>query len=84
MSITVLNPGLMTTVQDQGRIGYQQFGVSVSGVMDPRAAIVANMLVGNDDKEAVLECTMMGPHIQFDTANCIAITGDLLNRHRPQ
>ena len=38
MSITVLNPGLLTTVQDQGRIGYQQFGVSVSGVMDPRAA----------------------------------------------
>ena len=75
MSITVLNPGLLTTVQDQGRIGYQQFGVSVSGVMDPRAAVVANILVGNDDKEAVLECTMMGPHLQFDQANCIAITG---------
>ena len=75
MSITVLNPGLLTTVQDQGRVGYQQFGVSVSGVMDPRAATVANMLVGNDDKEAVLECTMMGPQLQFDKANCIAITG---------
>jgi len=75
MSITVLNPGLLTTVQDQGRIGYQQFGVSVSGVMDPRAATVANILVGNDDKEAVLECTMMGPQLQFDKANCIAITG---------
>ena len=75
MSITVLNPGLMTTVQDQGRIGYQQFGVSVSGVMDPRAAAVANMLVGNDEKEAVLECTMMGPHLQFNETNCIAITG---------
>ena len=75
MSITVLNPGLLTTVQDQGRIGYQQFGVSVSGVMDPRAASLANILVGNDEKEAVLECTMMGPHLQFDKANCIAITG---------
>ena len=75
MSITVLNPGLLTTVQDQGRVGYQQFGVSVSGVMDPRAATVANMLVGNDDKEAVLECTMMGPHLQFNQANYIAITG---------
>ena len=41
MSITVLNPGLLTTVQDMGRIGYQQFGVSVSGVMDPRAAATA-------------------------------------------
>ena len=75
MSITVLNPGLLTTVQDQGRIGYQQFGVSVSGVMDPRSAAVANILVGNDDKEAVLECTMMGPQLQFNQANCIAITG---------
>ena len=75
MSITVLNPGLLTTVQDQGRIGYQQFGVSLSGVMDPRSAALANILVGNDEKEAVLECTMMGPHLQFNQANCIAITG---------
>lgn len=75
MSITVLNPGLLTTVQDLGRIGYQQFGVSVSGVMDPRSATIANILVGNPDGEAVLECTMMGPHLQFDQANCIAITG---------
>ena len=47
MSITVLNPGLLTTVQDLGRMGYQQFGVSVSGVMDPRAAAIGNILVGN-------------------------------------
>ena len=75
MSITVLNPGLMTTVQDLGRVGYQQFGVSVSGVMCPRSAILANILVGNEDGEAVLECTMMGPHLQFNEATCIAITG---------
>lgn len=75
MSITVLNPGLLTTVQDMGRIGYQQFGVSVSGVMDPRAAEVANILVDDPGGEAVLECTMMGPHLQFDQAVCIAITG---------
>ena len=64
MSIMVLNPGLLTTVQDMGRVGYQQFGVSVSGVMDPRSASIANILVGNDEGEAVLECTMMGPHIR--------------------
>lgn len=75
MSITVLNPGLLTTVQDQGRVGYQQFGVSVSGVMDPRSAALANILAGNDQGEAVLECTMMGPQLQFDKANVIAITG---------
>lgn len=75
MSITVLNPGLLTTVQDLGRTGYQQFGVPVSGVMDPRSAAIANILVDNPDGEAVLECTLMGPHLQFHQANCIAITG---------
>ncbi|NBI65639.1 biotin-dependent carboxyltransferase [Pseudoflavonifractor sp. 60] len=75
MSITVLNPGLLTTVQDQGRTGYQQFGVSVSGVMDPRSAALANILAGNDQGEAVLECTMMGPQLRFDRANVVAITG---------
>ncbi len=75
MSITVLNPGLLTTVQDMGRIGYQQFGVSVSGVMDPRATSIANILAGNQEGEAVLECTMLGPQLRFDAANCIAITG---------
>ena len=72
MSITVLNPGLLTTVQDQGRTGYQQFGVSVSGVMDPRSAALANILAGNDQGEAVLECTMMGPQLRFDRANVVA------------
>ena len=75
MSITVLNPGLLTSVQDLGRVGYQQFGVPVSGVMDPRATKIANILVGNEEAEAVLECTIMGPQLQFNTANVIAITG---------
>ena len=75
MSITILNPGTLTSVQDLGRIGYQQYGVSVSGVMDPRSASIANILVGNDEGEAVLECTMMGPHLRFDAPNIIAITG---------
>ena len=75
MSITVLNPGLLTTVQDQGRIGYQQFGVSVSGAMDSKSTALANILAGNDQSEAVLECTMMGPQLQFDKGAVIAITG---------
>lgn len=75
MSITVVNPGLLTSVQDAGRVGYQQFGVSVSGVMDPRAMKVANILVGNEENEAVLECTMMGPQLRFNADNVIAITG---------
>ncbi|MGP1349576.1 MAG: biotin-dependent carboxyltransferase family protein [Stomatobaculum sp.] len=75
MGITVLNPGVLTTVQDLGRIGYQQYGVSASGVMDPRAMELANILVGNPRDEAVLECTMLGPQLKFDETNIIAITG---------
>ena len=75
MSITILNPGLLTTVQDFGRIGYQQFGVPVSGVVDPRAMSIANILVDNPEDEAVLECTMLGPQIRFDAPNAIAIAG---------
>ena len=75
MSITVMNPGLLTTIQDQGRVGYQQFGVPVSGAIDPRSASFANILVGNDVNEAVLECTMLGPQLRFDVDNCFAICG---------
>ncbi len=75
MSIRIINGGMLTTVQDNGRIGYQQFGVPVSGAMDPQAAAIANILVGNEDNEAVLEVTMLGPRIEFQEANCIAVTG---------
>lgn len=75
MSITVLHPGLLTTVQDLGRTGYQQLGVPVAGAVDPRSAMVANILAGNSDGEAVLECTVMGPQLRFDAAAVIAITG---------
>ena len=75
MGVKVLNPGILTTVQDLGRVGYQEFGVSVSGAMDPRALKIANILAGNEENEACLECTMMGPMLQFDEANVIAIGG---------
>ena len=73
--IKILNPGMMTTVQDLGRIGYQQFGVSVSGAMDQIAAILANVLVGNKDNEGLLEVTIMGPKIEFQDTCLVAITG---------
>lgn len=75
MSITVLNPGLLTTVQDQGRWGYQQFGVPVSGACDPHSAAMANIFVSNDPGMGVLECTLMGPQLRFDCDEVIAITG---------
>lgn len=73
--IKIISPGLMTTVQDLGRYGYQQYGVSVSGAMDYVAARIANILVGNDENEGLLEITIVGPKIEFLNDAVIAITG---------
>lgn len=73
--IKILNPGMMTTVQDLGRSGYQQFGVSISGAMDQVAARMANILVGNKENEGLLEATIMGPKIEFLDTCVIAVTG---------
>jgi antagonist of KipI len=74
-TIHVVRPGLFTTVQDLGRYGYQRFGVSVSGAMDPWALTVGNRLLGNPDHAAGLEITLQGPELLFEQALCIAITG---------
>ena len=75
MGIQFANGGFLTTVQDMGRIGFQEAGMSVSGVMDQRSAALANILVGNDENEAVIEVTLMGPMISFTEDNIIAVTG---------
>ena len=64
--IHVLRPGLLTTVQDQGRTGHQRFGVSAGGAADPFAARVANALVGNAASAALLEMALAGPRLRFD------------------
>ena len=78
-SIKVINPGMYTTVQDLGRMGYQQYGVSVSGSMDQFAHRLANLLVGNDQNEAVLEMTIIGGTYTFEEDVFIAITGADMN-----
>ena len=75
MSISVLNPGLLTTIQDLGRYGYQKYGVIVSGAMDTYAMRLANILVGNDENEGVLEITMIGPSLKLEKGILISITG---------
>jgi len=71
----VLSPGLFTTVQDRGRYGYQRYGVPVSGAMDVFAASLANLLVGNGDDAAVLECTVTGPGFFVLDHARVAVTG---------
>lgn len=75
MGIMFLKGGLMTTVQDAGRRGYQRFGLGVSGAVDVHAFTYANILVGNTHNEAVLEVTLLGPTIEFTSPAVIAVTG---------
>lgn len=71
----VTNPGLHDTIQDLGRFGYQKFGVVVGGAMDPFSHRVANMLVGNEEKAATLEMTLIGPRLLFTKDQLVAICG---------
>ena len=73
--LVVADPGLLTTVQDLGRFGYQRVGVPPSGPMDRAAFLVANRLVGNPDAAAALECTIKGPRLEVRQAAVIAVTG---------
>lgn len=75
MGIRVLKGGMMTTVQDLGRTGYQSQGFSVSGVMDVRSFKIANLLLDNPENEAVLEFTLIGPTLEFTSETIISITG---------
>ncbi|MDU2065932.1 MAG: biotin-dependent carboxyltransferase family protein [Sporomusaceae bacterium] len=73
--ITVRKPGLLSTIQDKGRFGYQAFGMPVAGAMDDYAAAAANALLDNDANAAVLEMTFFGGEFEFKEELCIAIAG---------
>jgi biotin-dependent carboxylase-like uncharacterized protein len=75
MAFNILEPGLATTVQDTGRLGYYHVGIPQGGAMDQLSAEMANSLVGNTSSEAVLECTYLGPKLETDTDAVIAVTG---------
>ena len=75
MSIRVLAPGALTTVQDRGRHGSRALGVGCAGALDPHAHAVANLLVGNADDAPALEITLTGPRLEFPSGARIAICG---------
>ncbi|MCY6959069.1 5-oxoprolinase subunit C family protein [Clostridium brassicae] len=75
MGIEVISPGLLTTIQDLGRYGFRKYGVIVSGAMDSFAHRVANILVGNEEGEATLEITLLGPKILMNEDTLISICG---------
>ncbi len=75
MSITVLKPGLQTTIQSRPRTGLRHLGVPASGAADPLSLALANRLVGNDWDTPALEATLLGPTLRFDVPCAFAITG---------
>src|SRR3954471_18973365 len=86
--VCVIKPGMLTTVQDTGRWGYQSRGVPVAGPMDPVSHRLANALVGNGRGAALLEITLIGPELEFEDERLVAVAGadyDLLldERHVP-
>jgi antagonist of KipI len=75
MNAIVTKAGFLTSVQDLGRTGLRQFGVSTSGALDCFALRVANLLVGNDERAAGLEVTLGGLHLRFQDERIVAWCG---------
>ena len=76
MKLKVIKAGLWTTIQDQGRTGYRDHGVPVSGAMDRYASRMANLLVGNKMTSPVLELTYGDVYLKTETDVLISCTGD--------
>ncbi|HXM32692.1 MAG TPA: biotin-dependent carboxyltransferase family protein [Chthoniobacterales bacterium] len=75
MKALVRSAGFLTSVQDLGRPGYRQSGVSVGGALDPFALRVANALVGNEDSAAGLEATLGTLRLRFEDDRLVAWCG---------
>ena len=75
MSLRITKNGLLDTIQDGGRYGYQYLGINPGGVMDGLAMKVANALVGNEAKEAVIEMHFPAAEILFEETKLIALCG---------
>ena len=75
MSVTIVKPGLQTTVQAGPRIGLRHMGVQASGAADPLSMAMANKLVGNPWDGACLEVTLVGPTLRFAVDCAIAVAG---------
>ncbi|GAB7387938.1 5-oxoprolinase subunit PxpC [Bacillaceae bacterium] len=75
MALKIIRPGLHSSIQDLGRYGYQKYGVGTSGAMDSFALRTANLLVGNEEGEAAIEMTLIGPAVRWEADALMAITG---------
>lgn len=74
-ALTIVKPGLLTSVQDLGRYGHQATGVPVAGPMDAFSHRLANQLAGNAPDAATLEITLIGPELIVEADTTLAIAG---------
>src|SRR5687767_11458812 len=74
-AVSILRPGMFTTVQDLGRWGFQSRGVPVGGALDWHSHRLANALLGNSAAMATLEITLTGPQMQVEADTVFAVTG---------
>ncbi|MFD2828087.1 biotin-dependent carboxyltransferase family protein [Leeuwenhoekiella polynyae] len=79
--VEVKKAGLYTTIQDLGRLNVAQYGVPQSGVMDSFSAKKANLLLNNEADAAVLELTMAGPILKFQSKTQIAVCGAIFDMY---
>jgi len=73
--LEVLEPGLLSTVQDAGRPGFAHLGVPLSGACDPVGLAVANLLLGDPPGAPALEMTLAGPTLRAEEDCVVAIAG---------
>ena len=74
-TLKIIQPGMLSTIQDRGRYGYQRSGMPTAGAMDTFALRAANALLGNDDNAACIEITVLGPRIELLADTHVAVTG---------
>jgi biotin-dependent carboxylase-like uncharacterized protein len=73
--IEVLHPGMYSSVQDKGRFGVAKQGIPQAGYLDSHAATLANILLKNNENDALIEITFGQGRFKFKTATYICITG---------
>jgi antagonist of KipI len=75
VSVRVESFGLLSTIQDLGRRGFQHLGVGPGGAMDEASHRMANLVLGNPDQAPTMEMTLSGPNLRFETESMIALCG---------
>lgn len=75
MSLTVIKPGLQTTLQSRPRVGQRHQGVPANGAADPLSLALANRLVGNAWDATAIEATLLGPTLRLETDCALAVSG---------